>query len=38
MMKLDRNIEIIEYKNKVILANKLTGVWLRLSKEVYKYI
>ena len=37
MMKLNSNVACIEYKNKVILANKLTGMWLRITKEIYNY-
>lgn len=37
-MKLNENIEVIEYKNKVILANRLTGFWLRITKEIYGYL
>ena len=37
MMKLNSNVACIEYKNKVILANKLTGMWLRITKEIYAY-
>lgn len=33
MMKLNSNVACIEYKNKVILANKLTGMWLRITKK-----
>ncbi len=38
MMKLNSNVVYIEYKNKVILANELTGMWLRTTKEVYEYL
>ena len=38
MMKLNSNVVCIKYKNKVILANKLTGMWLRITREVYEYL
>ncbi len=37
-MKLNSNVVCIKYKNKVILANKLTGMWLRITREVYEYL
>lgn len=38
MIKMNRNIQILEYKNKVVLANNLTGAWLRITKEIYEYL
>lgn len=35
---MNRNIQILEYKNKVVLANNLTGAWLRITKEIYEYL
>lgn len=38
MIKMNKNIQIMEYKNKVILANTLTGNWVRITKEIYEYL
>lgn len=36
-MKLNKDVEIIKYKDKIVLANSLNGYWMRLTEEVYKY-
>lgn len=37
-MKLQKNVEILRYENKVILANRGNGTWIRISKEVFDLV
>ena len=36
-MQLNENVIAIQHMNKVILVNKFTGLWLRITKEIYEY-
>ncbi|MSS64756.1 radical SAM/SPASM domain-containing protein [Velocimicrobium porci] len=36
-MQFNRNVVVLTYKNKVVLANAYNGYWIRLTKEVYSY-
>lgn len=36
-MNFNRDVEIIKYKDKVVLANSKNGYWMRLTEEVYQY-
>lgn len=37
-MLIAKSTEIIENQNKIILANRISGEWMRMSREVYEVI
>lgn len=37
-MQLQKHIDVLKYKGKVVLANRYNGTWLRISDEVFELI